>query len=71
MSLPVKRSGRLKRVMNVFKINSHFNEEVRRKELTVVKDGPGPVMVSDTLCPVVHILVQVVGYPRIVGYLIG
>ena len=28
-------------------------ESERKKER---KDGPGPVMVSDTLCPAVHIL---------------
>ena len=28
----------------------------RKKEKKEKKDGPGPVMVSDTLCPAVHIL---------------
>ena len=28
----------------------------RKKEGKEGKDGPGPVMVSDTLCPAVHIL---------------
>ena len=27
-----------------------------REERVEGKDGPGPVMVSDTLCPAVHIL---------------
>ena len=26
------------------------------RQLQGLKDGPGPVMVSDTLCPAVHIL---------------
>ena len=28
----------------------------KMKEKNKKKDGPGPVMVSDTLCPAVHIL---------------
>ena len=31
-------------------------EEREVEEKEVKKDGPGPVMVSDTLCPAVHIL---------------
>ena len=31
-------------------------EKEKEKEKGIVKDGPGPVMVSDTLCPAVHIL---------------
>ena len=28
----------------------------KKEKLVLKKDGPGPVMVSDTLCPAVHIL---------------
>ena len=30
-------------------------EEVKGKEMKLKKDGPGPVLVSDTLCPAAHI----------------
>ena len=30
--------------------------KIFRKKASEKKDGPGPVMVSDTLCPAVHIL---------------
>ena len=32
------------------------SEGAERVCLEELKDGPGPVMVSDTLCPAVHIL---------------
>ena len=32
------------------------NEEGEAEKDEEKKDGPGPVMVSDTLCPAVHIL---------------
>ena len=31
-------------------------EQRKKRKVEKKKDGPGPVMVSDTLCPAVHIL---------------
>ena len=46
--------SKLKEKMHEKKNKEEQKEEEEAKEKK--KDGPGPVMVSDTLCPAVHIL---------------
>ena len=50
-----RREGLLQKVE---KRNDRKKREKERKRRKMIgkKDGPGPVMVSDTLCPAVHIL---------------
>ena len=62
--------GRRGRAFRAFTVKAHFivqsnsivqseakrkGRKKRRKGKKGKKDGPGPVMVSDTLCPAVHI----------------
>ena len=42
--------------LNELVVDVIVSEWMGEKEQEEEKDGPGPVMVSDTLCPAVHIL---------------
>ena len=50
------RARRKKKMQKKKKKKEKKKKKKKKKKEEKRKDGPGPVMVSDTLCPAVHIL---------------